>query len=362
MGLVVQKFGGKLLESPERIKRAAAHIIATQNQGDDPVVVVSAPGRVTDYFIKLAGRVANEPDPREMDMLLSVGERLGMSLLALAINDGGKARAVSFTGSQVGIITDTRHGDASIIEVKGYRIREAIAQGVIPIVAGFQGISTDKEITTLGRGGSDATAVALAAAVGADRCELIKESGGVFSADPLSVDSAVLLPELDYSTLEHLTVAGAKVVQPRAAGLAREHQVTLSINAPDGRRGTLVSDRTLSRMAVAGLTLKQGVLLGKVDSHHLGEYACLQASPADGLSLQVGAQDGRSCDLITIVGWAGRLEDKPIAAALNCIGSQLIALFRSPGSVALAVEADEGKVLLRGIHQKLIDEGFIERG
>ncbi|NDH92579.1 MAG: aspartate kinase, partial [Actinobacteria bacterium] len=171
MALIVQKYGGTSVADPERMRNVARHIAKTRNEGHSLVVVVSAMGKATDNLLQLAHQVSQNPPSREMDMLLTTGERISMSLLCMALHDVG-VDAVSFTGSQVGIITDTVHGKAKILEVKGDRVRAAISEGKVAVVAGFQGISTAKEITTLGRGGSDTTAVALAAALQADSCEI----------------------------------------------------------------------------------------------------------------------------------------------------------------------------------------------
>lgn len=356
------------MESPAKIRRAARYIVGAKQRGEDPVIVVSAPGRATDHFLRWARRVSDHPDERELDMLLSVGERMAMSLLAMAINAEGRYRAVSFTGSQVGIITDTRHTDASIIEVKGYRIRECIAQGRIPIVAGFQGISTEKEITTLGRGGSDATAVALAAAVGADRCELIKESGGIFSADPLLAPAARLLPEMDYVTLEAVTVAGAKVVQPRAAALAREHRVVLRVNAPDGRRGTLVSDRALSGAAIAAITLRPGLRIqtspaGSTALESLIEEEMFAWAPGSALFLNGGTGEGSPTDVATLVGWGGRLPPTAVHCGIRALKEAdlpLLGALRSGGSLACALAAGSGRRGLTALHAAALEAGLIE--
>ncbi len=370
MGIVVQKFGGRLLESPGKIRRAAHYIVQTKLNGEDPIVVVSAPGRVTDHLVRWAGKVSEHPEGRELDMLLSVGERMAMALLALAINADGRFRAVSFTGSQVGIITDTRHTDASIIEVKGFRIREAISQRQIPIIAGFQGISTEKEITTLGRGGSDATAVALAAALGADRCELIKESGGIYSADPLQVPQAKLLPVIDYTTLENMTQSGAKVVQPRAAALAKEHHVVLSINAPDGRRGTLVVDRTLSKSMVSAITLRSGKLLtlknGELSKSNFGSPSELFWWSNDGVcSVSFGASAlGTPVEVVTVVGWGGLLPSEAVEISLAAVrDGELtpLAIFRSEGTLLIVFPNSIGKAALGELHSSILRAGLIEQ-
>jgi len=361
VGIVVQKFGGQLLGTATRIKRAAAYICATKDAGADPVVVVSAPGRSTDHFIKLAHKISEKPDPRELDMLVSVGERMGMSLMAMAINDLGRYRAVSFTGSQVGIITDNRHTDASIIEVKGYRIREAVADGMIPIVAGFQGISIEKEITTLGRGGSDATAVALAAAVGAERCELVKETGGIFSADPMLVSDARLHTEIDYATLEVMTAAGAKVIQPRAAGLAREHNVILAITAPDGRRGTLVSDRTLAKSAISVITLQVGFSISPLFSGDDASSYEIFSLPAGAAGMGLSTKGGhQTCDLVTVVGWGGKLPAEAVKTVLEYLEPEPLACFKSPGSLMIAFQAGFGRSALQNIHTRAIEAGHFD--
>ena len=183
MALIVQKYGGTSVADPERIRAVAEHVAFTKRRGNDVVVVVSAMGKSTDNLIKLANDVSRTQPGRELDMLLTTGERISMAVVSMALADLG-IEAMSFTGSQVGIITDTVHTKAKILEVKGDRVRDALAQGKVCVVAGFQGISTDNEITTLGRGGSDTTAVAIAAALGADSCEIYTDVDGIFSADP----------------------------------------------------------------------------------------------------------------------------------------------------------------------------------
>ena len=197
MGLVVQKFGGTSVGDADRIRAVADHVARTRRQGDDVVVVVSAMGKSTDELLRLAGDVASQAPPREMDMLLTAGERISMSLLCMALSEVG-IKAASFTGSQAGIITDTDHTRAKIIDVRPERLKDAIADGIVPVVAGFQGVSTEKDVTTLGRGGSDVTAVALAAALGADVCEIYTDVTGVFSADPRVVPEARRLSRVSF--------------------------------------------------------------------------------------------------------------------------------------------------------------------
>jgi aspartate kinase len=197
MGLLVQKYGGTSVGSPERILDVAERIVRTRRSGHDLVVVVSAMADSTDDLVHLARKVSEEDHPREMDMLLTAGERISMALVSMAVNDRGQ-QAVSFTGSQSGIVTDTSHTRAKIVEIRADRIREELGKGRIVIVAGFQGVSKDREVTTLGRGGSDTTAVALAAAMGATACEIYTDVDGVYTADPRVVPEARKLSDVSY--------------------------------------------------------------------------------------------------------------------------------------------------------------------
>src|SRR5947209_1457071 len=200
MSLVVQKFGGTSVADPERLRAVADHVARTRCRGDQVVVVVSAMGKETDELIHLAEQVSSTLPGREMDMLLTAGERKSMALLCMALHDLGVA-ADSFTGSQAGIITDTEHGRAKILEIRGDRIRDALSLGRVPVVAGFQGVSTDRDITTLGRGGSDLTAVALATALDAEECEIYTDVSGVFTADPRVVPSARRISKLSFEEM-----------------------------------------------------------------------------------------------------------------------------------------------------------------
>jgi aspartate kinase len=230
VGLIVQKFGGTSVADPERIRAVAEHVAFTKRHGHDVVVVVSAMGKSTDNLIKLANDVSSTQPAREMDMLLTTGERISMALVCMALADLG-VEAVSFTGSQVGIITDTVHTKAKIIEVKGDRAREALAQGKVCVVAGFQGVSTEREITTLGRGGSDTTAVALAAALEADSCEIYTDVTGVFSADPRIVPQARKLQHINFDEMLEMAGAGSKVLALRSVEFARNHNVPIQVRS-----------------------------------------------------------------------------------------------------------------------------------
>ncbi|HET9728171.1 MAG TPA: aspartate kinase, partial [Acidimicrobiia bacterium] len=230
MALVVQKFGGTSVADPDRIRAVADHVVRTRRAGDDVVVVVSAMGKTTDDLVRLANDVARAPGGREMDMLLTAGERISMALLTMAVEDLGEA-AVSFTGSQAGILTDTEHGKAKIIEVRGDRIREALGAGRVAIVAGFQGVSTSRDITTLGRGGSDTTAVALAAALGADMCEIYTDVEGVYTADPRIVSNARKLPRVSFDEMLEMAATGGRVLALRSVEFARNHHVKVHVRS-----------------------------------------------------------------------------------------------------------------------------------
>ena len=248
MSLIVQKYGGTSVADPERMRKVARHIAETRAAGHELVVVVSAMGKATDNLLQLAHQVSANPPSREMDMLLTTGERISMALLCMALHDVG-VDAVSFTGSQVGIITDTVHKKAKILEVKGDRVRTAIADKKVAVVAGFQGISTAKEITTLGRGGSDTTAVALAAALNADSCEIYTDVTGVFTADPRFVSRASKIGVLQFDEMLEMAGAGSKVLALRSVEFARNHDVPIHVRSSfTWEEGTWVVGRSHERM------------------------------------------------------------------------------------------------------------------
>ena len=230
MSLVVQKFGGTSVGDADRIRAVADHVARTRRAGNDVVVVVSAMGKTTDELVRLAADVSSVQPEREIDMLLSSGERISMALLCMALAELG-IDAVSFTGSQAGMITDTSHTRAKILEVKGDRLRETLAAGAVPVVAGFQGVSTDKEVTTLGRGGSDTTAVALAAALGADACEIYTDVSGVFTTDPRIVPGARRLSRVSYEEMQEMAATGGRVLALRSVEFARNHHVPLHVRS-----------------------------------------------------------------------------------------------------------------------------------
>jgi aspartate kinase len=230
VSLLVQKFGGTSVADPDRIRAVAAHIARTRRSGNDVVVVVSAMGKTTDDLERLAHDVSHDPSGREMDMLLTSGERISIALLCMAVIDLGE-RAVSFTGSQAGIVTDTAHRKAKIVEIRTDRLREALADGNVAVVAGFQGVSTEQAITTLGRGGSDTTAVALAAALDADVCEIYTDVSGVYTADPRIVPDARRLDRLSYDEMLEMSATGGRVLALRSVEFARNYQVPVHVRS-----------------------------------------------------------------------------------------------------------------------------------
>jgi aspartate kinase len=230
MPVVVQKFGGTSVGDADRIRAVADHVARSRRNGDDVVVVVSAMGKTTDDLLRLANDVSRVQPPRELDMLLTSGERVSMALLVMALADLD-IDAVSFTGSQAGIITDTTHTKATIIEVRADRLREALKASRVPVVAGFQGVSTDRDVTTLGRGGSDTTAVAMAAALGADACEIYTDVSGVFSADPRIVPAARRLSRVSFEEMLEIAASGGRVLSLRSVEFARNHGVPLHVRS-----------------------------------------------------------------------------------------------------------------------------------
>jgi aspartate kinase len=256
MKVIVQKFGGSSVNDAERIKAVARRVVETRVDGFDVVVVVSAMGDTTDDLLRLASAVTPLPPPRELDMLLTAGERISMALLAMAIHSLGHD-AVSFTGSQAGIITSTEHGRAKIIDVRTARIQEALTQGKAVIVAGFQGVSTTADVTTLGRGGSDTTAVALAAALAADSCEIYTDVDGVYTADPRIVPDARVLHAVSYEEMLEMAATGARVLQLRSVEYARNHGVLVRVRSSfNESQGTWIreEDERMEKAIISGVT------------------------------------------------------------------------------------------------------------
>jgi aspartate kinase len=312
MPLLVQKYGGTSVGSPERIQNVAERIVRTRRGGADLVVVVSAMGDATDDLIQLARQVSPRSHPREMDMLLTAGERISMALVSMAVNDRGQ-EAVSFTGSQSGIVTDASHTRAKILEVKADRIKEELGRGRVAIVAGFQGVSKDREVTTLGRGGSDTTAVALAAALHATECEIYTDVDGVYTADPRIVPEARKIPRLSYDEMLELASLGAKVLHNRSVEIARRFNVPIhvrsSFNWNEGSRVVkgasleqviirgIAHDTDVAKIALVGVPDRPGVasdIFQTVGGQGVNVRMIVQAGGADGkndVTFTVGSHD-----------------------------------------------------------------------
>jgi aspartate kinase len=254
MALIVQKYGGTSVGSPDRIARVADRIAATRTAGNDVVVVVSAMGKTTDELIDLATQVNPNPPAREMDMLLTAGERISMALTAMAL-EGRGVHAVSFTGSQAGILTDAAHGSAKIQSIRGTRVKDALSEGKVVIVAGFQGVDPDsREITTLGRGGSDATAVALAASLQADVCEIYTDVDGVYTADPRIVPEAKKLDQISFEEMLELSASGAGVLMSRSVEFGRRFNIPIHVRSSfNHTKGTWVQETTMEQAIISGI-------------------------------------------------------------------------------------------------------------
>jgi aspartate kinase len=268
LGTLVMKFGGTSVADPGKIKDVARRLVEARAAGNRVVAVLSAMGDSTDSLVRLAYDVSPSPKPRELDMLISVGERISCALAAMAIHDLG-AEAISLTGSQAGIVTDTVHGRAKIVDVRARRIHEALDLDRIVLVAGFQGVSTDFDITTLGRGGSDTTAVALAAALGADACEIYTDVEGVFTADPRLVPEARKLHAVSYEEMLEMAASGARVLQVRSVEVARNHHVKLHVrstfSAADGTWIREEDERMLEKALISGVTHTREETLYRVE-------------------------------------------------------------------------------------------------
>lgn len=242
MSIIVQKYGGSSVADIEKLKKIARIIASVKQQGHDVVTVVSAMGKTTNQLIEMAKSLSPNPERRELDMLLSTGERITMALLCIALNDLG-IRAISLTGSQAGIITNDRYNDASVIEVRPFRVQDELAKGQVVVIGGFQGVSYKRDITTLGRGGSDTSAVALAAALNAERCEIYSDVDGVYTADPNLIKDAKHLPEISYEQIQEMAEAGAKVLNAQAVQFAKKAKIAIYARSTfDSVRETIVRE------------------------------------------------------------------------------------------------------------------------
>jgi aspartate kinase len=314
LALRVQKYGGTSVGDPERIRRVAERVCRSRAAGHDMVVVVSAMGHSTDELVALASSVSPDParrHPREMDMLLTAGERISMALLAMAIREAGM-EAISFTGSQAAIITDARHTVARIEEIRADRVRDELERGRVVIIAGFQGVSRAREVTTLGRGGSDTTAVAVTAALGAERCEIYTDVDGVFTADPRKVPTARRIAHVGYDEMLELAAAGAQVMHPRAIEIAARYGVAVRVlssllDGDDG--GTLIARRTptMEDPALTGVATEapyaQLILRGlpsEMNSMTLVLSRLTEAGVSVDLLTQMDRADGRRSIQLTV--------------------------------------------------------------
>ena len=362
MRIVVQKYGGSSVADLDRIGRVADRIARTARDGTGVVVVVSAMGTTTDQLIDLAHRVAPRPDRRELDMLLSVGERVAMSLVAMALRDRG-VDAVSLTGSQSGIITNEAHADARVVEVRPDRVKTALDAGRVVIVAGFQGVSRTREVTTLGRGGSDTTAVVLAAALGAEYCEICSDVDGVWTADPRVVPEAVQIDELGLDEALALARGGAKVLFEDAIQYARDHLVTLqasttfgpgagtrlSVGAPT-REGAVAVTSDSQLVAVESADIAQITAAGGRIRRQIGTLSHVEIRNAH------GAIEGEPIAVVTAVGSAiaERPEVHVVVVALERAGL-VVHRWGAAGDAAWwQVEVDTLDATVRRVHRLLI--------
>jgi aspartate kinase len=340
MSIVVQKYGGSSVADVAKLKQVADRVMRTRREGRDVVVVVSAMGDTTDELLGLAKQVSANPDRRELDMLLTAGERIAMALLSIAIRELG-GDAVSFTGSQSGIITNDRHADARIIEVRPIRVQDELARGKIVVIAGYQGMSYRRDVTTLGRGGSDTTAVAMAAALGAEYCEICSDVDGVYTADPRVVPAARRIGTLSYEETQELAESGAKVLNAQAVEFAKEKGIAIYARAT---RGPLPgadpsSDGTVVRKhpprmpgTVVGVASEKDVIVlsGSVPSGPAALLALLDAHHVSGKQLHVA--DGR---LTLVVSRENLHEEARVREALAATFSGAIRIADTHGAVSV---------------------------
>jgi len=377
VGLIVRKYGGTSLEGRERIMDVAERVAALRAGGDDVVVVVSARGGTTDLLVEEAHAITPAPVQRELDMLMTAGERISMSLLAIALNAMGTP-AVSFTGSQVGIITDTEHTAARILEVRPHRVRRELARGNVVVVGGFQGVSIEKEVTTLGRGGSDTTAVALAAALGADRCEILTDVDAVYTADPRRVPDARPVSEMSYEDMAELARFGATVLKEDAVRFAERNGITLFIGASNrDTAGTIVVDRPrCGEGDVVAAALLSGAALVTSDGRALADLTAelSRAGHVPVASFSVGAHHALAVETpgaagppeesarVALVCLTGCEAGSPattlrVTAGIERAGGAVLAAAGSARSARYAVATDAPDAVLRSVHDALFGPG-----
>jgi aspartate kinase len=395
--IVVMKFGGTSVAEPDDIRRAAARIVAAREEGKRVVAVLSARGKTTDDLVNMAYEVSASPAAREMDMLLSTGERISCALCAMAIHDLGH-NAISLTGSQAGIVTDSSHTKARILDVRADRIRDALDEDRIVLVAGFQGVSGDsRDVTTLGRGGSDTTAVAIAAALGAEVCQIYTDVRGVFSADPRLVDDARLLPFVSFEEMLEMAASGARVLQLRSVEYARNHGIRMECRSSfeDGPGTLVLSEQdTMERPSVTAVTHAEearvtltglrdepgiaGRVFGALADANVNVDMIIQNEPVsaddkadlsftmdaddlqaasealDGLDISETVQTDRQVGKVSVVG-AGMRSHPGVAAKVfrtlgeNGINIEMIAT--SPIKISCVIAADDIPVAVRALHE-----------
>jgi aspartate kinase len=386
MALIVQKYGGSSLASPRHIQRAAERIQSLKATGKDVAVVVSAMGRMTDSLVRLAHRTVKAPPEREMDMLLSAGERVSMSLLSMALQERG-VPAISFTGSQSGIVTTPEHTNARIIAIRAHRIREELAKGKVVIIAGFQGVSETKEVTTLGRGGSDTTAVALAAELGAECCEILTDVDGILTADPRVVPSARLIPECSYDEALELSSKGAKL-QSRSVEVAKRFNVPVRV-APShdtAAPGTLITSappKNVEQSLIRGVATRDGLTFFRARGSLTQVRDLLEREKITTRYFQVAKGE---CSWLADAAVSARLRDRLMVAGLSfeenskaCLvsvvgesisdtrevmtgflqsvetsGAEIISLASNSLSLSVAVDAAHKPGLARLLHERFI--------
>lgn len=350
MALLVQKYGGSSVADAERIKLVARRVVSAAEAGQQVVVVVSAMGDSTDELVALAHNIAPAPPPREMDMLLTAGERISMTLLAMAIHELGRD-AVSLTGSQAGIVTDTSHGKARILEVRADRIRAALSAGEVVIVAGFQGVSTEYDVTTLGRGGSDTTAVALAAALHGDVCEINTDVDGVFTADPRVVSGARKLHAVSYEEMLEMAACGTKVLQLRSVEYARDYGVLIHVRSSFmDEEGTWVreEDERMERAIISGVahdTSEAKVTIMGVPDHPGVAARVFHPLAGEGINIDMIVQNV-STEGRTDISFTLPKED------LRRADSLLSGVAREVGATGIEADSDVAKVSLVGAGMK----------
>jgi aspartate kinase len=395
--ILVQKYGGSSVASAEKIQQVAALIKARRDAGFSVCVVVSAMGKTTDALLAQAREVAADPPRRELDMLLTCGERASMALLAMALHELS-VPAISFTGSQSGILTSDRHSDARILEVRPYRVTDELEAGRVVIVAGFQGVSYRREITTLGRGGSDTTAVALAAALDAEACEIYSDVDGVYTADPRVVPGARPLAELSYEEMQELAAAGAKVLNAQAVQFAKTKGIALYAKKtgepeggtvvrkgapppPGGVRGIAHKERLYSLVAddiaraplllahLEACHIRPVQLFAQAKEGHSGGLFCLIApDDAHGFercatSLPEGCVRGEDRGAVSLVG-EGLLEDARVASTLLLTlaetGIAVHGLSTSSFRVTALVPPEQVQAAARALHAHFLERERLE--